>query len=171
MTAQMPDYTITRRVHAVWKKLSDWYGADVIAKNFGAIPPREWCEAIDGIASRQGLDQVLSEMRAKHVIFPPRFPEFEALLARAARPAQTMQLRENDATWRKLKETDLVEYEIQYRIAFAARMVLILPRDNQAYQEWEREYAKWGALRFAARAAQSAAITNALPLSQWARAA
>lgn len=171
MTAPMPDYTITRRVHAVWKKLSDWYGADAIAKNFGAIPPREWCEAIDGIATRQVLDQVLAEVRAKHVIFPPRFPEFEAIVAKVARPAKTTQLRENDAMWQQLKAADPVEYEIQYRIAFAARMVLILPRDNQAYQDWEREYAKWGALRFASRVAQSAAIANALPLSQWARAA
>lgn len=86
MTAVMPDYTISKRVRDVWKKFGDWYGADVITKKLGAIPSREWCEAIDNITSRVELDQILADVRATHVNWPPLFPQFEAIVARARRP-------------------------------------------------------------------------------------
>lgn len=89
MTAPMPDYTITARVRGVWKKLADWYGADVITKNFGAFPPREWCEEIDAIKTRAQLDQVLGNMRMAHPTFPPRFPQFEAIVAKVVHPVST----------------------------------------------------------------------------------
>lgn len=80
MTAKAPEYPISKRVHHVWKKLSDWYSAATIAREFGAIPPKEWCEVIDSIKTRKDLEQVLTEVRRRHVTFPPRFPEFEKIV-------------------------------------------------------------------------------------------
>jgi len=87
MTAPMPNYTITKRVRGVWGKFSDWYGADIIAKHFGAIPPKEWCEEIDSIESREAMVRVLNDVRSKHPTFPPRFPEFELIVRRSKQPA------------------------------------------------------------------------------------
>lgn len=81
----LPDYTITRRARDVWKKFMDWYGADTIVKQFGAIPSREWCEAIDGIRSRDEMSRILGGVRAGHVTFPPRLPEFEAIVAKCCK--------------------------------------------------------------------------------------
>lgn len=86
MTAEMPTYTISHRVRRFWKTFSDYYGADVIGKHFGAIPPQDWCELVDEITTRDAMDRVLADMRNKHVTFPPRFPEFDALVARVTRP-------------------------------------------------------------------------------------
>lgn len=86
MTAEMPTYTISARVRKFWKTISDWYGADVIAKHFGAIPPQEWCEAVDSIGSRELMAKVLGEVKSRHVTFPPRFPEFDAIVTRCCRP-------------------------------------------------------------------------------------
>lgn len=86
MTAKAPEYPISKRVQQVWKKLSDWYSAATIAREFGAIPPQEWCELIDSIRARKDLDRVLTAMRQKHVTFPPRFPEFEAIVESVIRP-------------------------------------------------------------------------------------
>lgn len=88
MTAVMPDYTISKRVRAIWKKFCDWYGADVIAKKLGAVPAREWCEEIDSIATRDELAQVLADVRSKHVNWPPLFPQFEAICKSVRRPQQ-----------------------------------------------------------------------------------
>lgn len=87
MTATMPDYTITKRVRGVWKKFSDWYGADNISKNFGSVPPQEWCEAIDAISSKEAMAKILLDIRVKHTTFPPRFPEFEAIVRASSLPA------------------------------------------------------------------------------------
>lgn len=87
MTATMPEYTISKRVRGVWKKFSDWYGADNIAKNFGSIPTEEWCNAIDQIQSRDSMTKILADIRLKHTTFPPRFPEFEAIVRAATLPA------------------------------------------------------------------------------------
>lgn len=89
MTVEMPNYTISKRVRGLWGKFSDWYGADVIAKQFGAIPPQEWCEAIDSIPTRDAMVKVLAEVRAKHVNWPPKFPEFDAIVTKVSRPAIT----------------------------------------------------------------------------------
>lgn len=86
MTAEMPNYTISQRVRRFWKTFSDYYGADVIAKHFGAIPTQDWCEAIDSILTRDHMTRVLSDMRSKHTTFPPRFPEFDSIVARITRP-------------------------------------------------------------------------------------
>lgn len=88
MTVTMPEYTISKRVRGVWKKFSDWYGADNIAKNFGSIPTEEWCEAIDAIQSKDAMAKILADIRLKHPTFPPRFPEFEAIVRAAYLPKQ-----------------------------------------------------------------------------------
>lgn len=88
--ANLPDHTVTQRSKGVWRKLIQWYGGDKITKEFGAIPPREWCEAIDSIGTREALAKIMTEVRHKHVTFPPRFPEFEAIVNRFSRPLQTV---------------------------------------------------------------------------------
>jgi hypothetical protein len=86
MTAKAPEYPISKRVQQVWKKLSDWYSAATIAREFGAVPPKEWCEVIDSIKSRKDLDRILGEVRQRHVTFPPRLPEFEKIVEDIVRP-------------------------------------------------------------------------------------
>lgn len=86
--AELPEYTISKRARGVWKKFTQWYGGDVIAKHFGEIPPQEWCEVIDSIRTRPQMEAILAEIRAKHVTFPPRFPEFEAIVAQHAKALQ-----------------------------------------------------------------------------------
>jgi hypothetical protein len=87
MTAT-PNYTISKRVNYVWKKLCAWYGADIMEKQFGAVPPRDWCEAIDGIRARDDLERILTQTRQKHVNWPPRLPQFEAIVSDVGRPQQ-----------------------------------------------------------------------------------
>jgi len=77
----LPEYTISQRARGVWKRFAQWYGGDTVTRNFGQLPPQEWCEAIDSIRTRQQLEAVLAEVRARHVTFPPRLPEFEAIVA------------------------------------------------------------------------------------------
>lgn len=87
MTAQ-PEYAISKRAHGVWRKFSQWYGGDVMGRHFGELPPREWCEVIDSIRTRQQMEAILADVRAQHVTFPPRFPEFDAIVSRHAKAQQ-----------------------------------------------------------------------------------
>jgi hypothetical protein len=80
-------------------------------------------------------------------------------------------LRTAVRTWRELKASDPIEFEIQFRIAFAARMIVTLPAGDVAHAEWMREFQHWSALRFATREAKAAAVAQARPLNEWARAA
>src|SRR5690554_1586393 len=94
--SEAPNYTVSKRVQRVWKKFSDWYGAAVIAREFGAVPPREWCDLIDGIKSQRELDRILIEVRRHHVVAPPRFPAFakiveNVVVAPARRNGPTLQ--------------------------------------------------------------------------------
>ncbi len=99
--------TISTRVHGVWEKFAGWYGADIIAKQFGKIPPQEWCEAIDSIPTRDAMARALAEVKAKYVTWPPRFPEFAAIVAKVSRPdmsgpSMQHQLAEFAATYKPL---------------------------------------------------------------------
>lgn len=81
----LPDYTISRRSREVWKKFVEWYGPDNMMK-IGLIPPRDYCASIDSIPTRGVMGRALSDVRSKHVTFPPRFPEFDAIVARLTKP-------------------------------------------------------------------------------------
>ena len=78
-----PKYRISPRANRVWGKLQDWYG-DALDQ-YGPFPPEDWCEVIDA-ASNEAERIAMSEIRAKHTAFPPRFPEFDAIFSRISRP-------------------------------------------------------------------------------------
>ena len=80
-----PVYRVSARAKRVWGKLQDWYG-DALSQ-YGPFPPQDWCEVIDDELTNAAMERAaLSEIRNKHVTFPPRFPEFAVILARAGRP-------------------------------------------------------------------------------------
>lgn len=79
----VPKYRISPRAKRVWGKLQSWYG-DALDQ-YGAFPPEDWCEVIDA-STQQAEHAALAEMRKQHTTFPPRFPEFDALFTKAARP-------------------------------------------------------------------------------------
>jgi len=79
-----PSYRISPRSKRVWGRLSDWYG-DALSQ-YGPFPPQDWCEVIDELPNAAAERAALSEVRQKHLTFPPRFPEFESIVARAGRP-------------------------------------------------------------------------------------
>lgn len=78
--SEAPNYTITRRARGLWTRFSEWYGAAEMSKQFGSMPPRDWCEAIDSIPDRNAMGRVLGTVRMKHPTFPPKFPEFDAIV-------------------------------------------------------------------------------------------
>jgi hypothetical protein len=82
-----PAYRMSARAKRVWGKLQDWYG-DALSQ-YGPFPPQDWCEVIDDLPNVTAERAALSEIRRKHVTFPPRFPEFESIVARASRPVHT----------------------------------------------------------------------------------
>jgi len=82
---EAPSYRISTRAKRVWGKLQDWYG-DALSQ-YGPFPPQDWCEVIDDLTNAAMERAALSEIRQKHLTFPPRFPEFESILARVGRPA------------------------------------------------------------------------------------
>lgn len=74
---------VSRRAEGIWRTFARWYGADTIAKNFGPVPPQEWCEVIDQqIRTRDQLERILADVRAQHPNFPPRFPQFAQIVDR-----------------------------------------------------------------------------------------
>lgn len=82
---EAPSYRISARAKRVWSKLQSWYG-DALDQ-YGVWPPQDWCEVIDELANVAMERAALSEIRSKHLTFPPRFPEFESILLRVSRPA------------------------------------------------------------------------------------
>jgi hypothetical protein len=86
--SEAPDYTITRRARLLWTKFSEWYGAAEMSKQFGSMPPRDWCEVIDSIPDRNAMARVVSAVKTKHPTFPPKFPEFDAIVTDCAQPKQ-----------------------------------------------------------------------------------
>lgn len=74
---------VSRRADGIWRTFARWYGADTIAKNFGPVPPQEWCDVIDQrIRTRDQLERILADVRSQHPNFPPRFPQFEQIVDR-----------------------------------------------------------------------------------------
>lgn len=79
--SEAPDYTISRRARRLWTKFCEWYGTAEMSKQFGLVPPQDWCQAIDDIPDRDAMARVLSAVRTKHPTFPPKFPEFDAIVS------------------------------------------------------------------------------------------
>jgi len=71
---------ISRRAHALWKRLRTWY-----PNKLPEEAPQDYCKIIDA-ASREELSLLLVNMRSKHVSWPPTFPEFSLLYEQAKAP-------------------------------------------------------------------------------------
>lgn len=84
--SEAPDYTISRRARGLWSKFCEWYGTAEMSKQFGLVPPKDWCEAIDDIPNRDAMARVISAVKTKHPTFPPKFPEFDAIVSNCTKP-------------------------------------------------------------------------------------
>jgi hypothetical protein len=84
--SEAPDYTISRRARRLWTKFCEWYGTAEMSKQFGLVPPQDWCQVIDDIPDRDAMARVLSAVRTKHPKFPPKYPEFDAIVSDCAKP-------------------------------------------------------------------------------------
>ncbi len=76
-----PKHYVSRRAHALWKRLRTWY-----PNKLPEEAPQDYCKIIDA-ASREELSSLLVQMRAKHVSWPPTFPEFSQLYEQAKAPS------------------------------------------------------------------------------------
>lgn len=81
----MPDYTITKRSRKLWSTFVEWYGKRSVAE-IGGIIPRDWCEVVDSIKTRDVWNRVLQTVKEKHLKYPPKFPEFDAIVSACANP-------------------------------------------------------------------------------------
>jgi hypothetical protein len=66
------------RANRIWKRLTDYYGAR-IGEQFGKTPPEDWCEIIDRTDDER-LQAAMTEIRMKHLDFPPTLPQFQAAI-------------------------------------------------------------------------------------------
>jgi hypothetical protein len=73
------------RAARFWQRLGSWYGHGLIAEQFGETPPRDWCSLIDA-HSDQAVSSALSEIRKRHVRFPPKLPEVDEIFAKVSAP-------------------------------------------------------------------------------------
>lgn len=111
--------SVSVRAERFWSKLRDWYGT-ALTDQYGAKPPVDWCAVIDN-ANNDTVRDALTEIKIKHVTFPPRFPEVAAIFSRLQRPVH------RDASLQeKLRE-------------FALRYYKLTP--NQIRLPWEDLYA------------------------------
>lgn len=79
-------HTVSARSARLWSRLQQWYGSR-LAEVYGQEPGRDWCELVDA-SDNETVKLVLSQIREKHTTFPPTFPEFDALFAKARAPSQ-----------------------------------------------------------------------------------
>lgn len=93
------------RAQACWKRLLSWYGAR-LGDQFGVHPPEDWARVIDE-AKRSIMDAAMNEIRSKHPVHPPTFPQFYEIVSRLSRvdsagPAAHERLRDFVMRSRKL---------------------------------------------------------------------
>lgn len=79
-------HRVSARAKRVWKRLAEFYGARIV-EQFGSIPPKPWCDAVDSHED-SSVQAALVKIRASHLQFPPTLPEFEAALRSVAAPAK-----------------------------------------------------------------------------------
>jgi hypothetical protein len=72
----------SKRARMFWQRMCDWYGAR-IAEQYGPTPPADWCGAVDD-ATNEAMQRALAEVKIKHPVHPPTFPQFDALISRHA---------------------------------------------------------------------------------------
>lgn len=72
------------RAKRFWEKLHGWYGS-ALTEQFGPEPPSDWCALVDD-SGNDVVASALAEIRQRHVTFPPKFPEVDAIFAKLKRP-------------------------------------------------------------------------------------
>lgn len=72
------------RAKRFWEKLRDWYGT-ALTDQFGDAPPADWCAMVDE-SPNEIVASALAEIRQRHVTFPPKFPEVDAIFTKLKRP-------------------------------------------------------------------------------------
>lgn len=72
---------ISNRAARLWQRLVEWYGAR-FTEQYGPTAPDDWAEVVDK-ADNETVKLVLADIRQHHVTYPPTFPEFVQLFARA----------------------------------------------------------------------------------------
>lgn len=88
------------RSQAAWKRLSVYYGADVIERKYGIVAPPEWCRLFDRL-DRENLGAVLAETKSKHPSYPPTHGEFEEIVKALTAPPPT---NDGPSTVERLKD-------------------------------------------------------------------
>lgn len=76
---------VSARADRFWKRLAGWYGAR-LAEQYGEDPPQDWCAVVDD-ASNETIQRALAEIKIRHTVYPPTFPEFDAIVAKLSRAA------------------------------------------------------------------------------------
>jgi len=66
----------------------------------------------------------------------------------------------NLSGWEALKARDPVSFEVEFRLARAARELAGMSAIDPGYDEWTREYQRWAAVRYAPREVQDAALAR-----------
>jgi len=76
-------HRVSARAKRIWDKLQNWYGDQM--DQYGPFAPIDWCEAIDAMDD-EVESRVMDEVRIKHRLYPPRFPQFDEIVARLRNP-------------------------------------------------------------------------------------
>lgn len=96
------DYKPSLRTQAAWKRLSAYYGADVIERKYGLEADPSW-DRILARLDREVMGTVFAEMKTKHPSFPPTQGEFEQLIKSVTAPPPS-----NDGPGMQERLTDYV---------------------------------------------------------------
>jgi hypothetical protein len=81
-----PKHKVSFRAGEFWARLIDWYGASKMA-DFGEWPGPDLCKLIDSVRTREDMGILLSNIRSKHLQWPPTFAEIETLVKACTAPA------------------------------------------------------------------------------------
>lgn len=65
-----------------------------------------------------------------------------------------------EQTWRELRARDPIAFEVEFRIARAARELAGMSTLDPGFDEWTREYQHWASVRYAPREAQESAVAR-----------
>lgn len=83
-TDHQPKHYISKRAHTIWQRMRLWY-----PNKLPYVVPEDYCKLIDA-SSKDQLAAVMSNMKTRHVTWPPTFPEFAVLFTEQESQAQSV---------------------------------------------------------------------------------